>query len=141
MGKTYQSIVIDRPADEVWATIRDFHDLSWATGVIESLDVVGDKVGDQVGAKRVLNGVFHETLVGLSDIQRTVRYTIDDGPPPVSKDDVSDYVGCVQVRGITEGGGTFVEWSSTWDASDDAACEFCHAIYVALLGQLKATLS
>lgn len=55
MGKTYQSIVIDRPVDEVWATVRDFHDLSWAPGVVESLEVVGDKVGDQVGAKRLLN--------------------------------------------------------------------------------------
>ena len=125
----------------MWATVRDFHDLSWAPGVGEAVETVGDKVCDQVGAKRVLNGVFHETLVGLSDIQRTFRYTIDDGPSPASKDEVSDYVGCVQVRSITEGGGSFVEWSSSWEAKDDAAVEFCHTIYVALLGQLKQALS
>ncbi len=79
--------------------------------------------------------------MGLSDIQRTFRYTIDDGPSPVSKDEVSDYVGCVRVCGITEGGGSFVEWSSTWEAKDDAAREFCQTIYVALLGQLKQALS
>ena len=60
MGSTFQEIEIAAPADRVWQTIRDFHDVSWAPNVVTSLDVVGDKAGDQKGAGRVLNGVFHD---------------------------------------------------------------------------------
>ncbi|MAF09506.1 polyketide cyclase [Candidatus Poribacteria bacterium] len=141
MGKTYQSIVIDKPAGDVWATVRDFHDVSWANPVLTSCEAVGDKAGDQMGAKRVLNDAFHETLVEISDLNRALRYSIDDGPAPVSKDDLSDYVGALAVHEITEGGGSFVEWSSSWEGRDDAAVEFCHTVYVALLGQLKQALS
>lgn len=140
MGKTYQSIVISAPVDRVWATIRNFHDMSWCPNVITGVDTVGDVPGDQVGAKRVLNGAFHETLTELNDDERTFAYSITDGPSPVSKADVSNYVGRVAVRPITEGSGTFVEWSSSWDKNDQAAHEFCHTIYCALLGDMKQSL-
>jgi carbon monoxide dehydrogenase subunit G len=141
MGKTYQSTVINAPAEKVWAAVSDFHDLSWAPNVVQSLDVVGDAGAKDIGAKRLLNGVFAETLLTLDEDGRTFSYSIDDGPPPVSAADVSNYVGVVTVHTVTEGaGGTFVEWSSRWDMNDEAAAEFCHGIYVALLGELKASL-
>ena len=140
MGKTYQSIVINAPADRVWKSIRNFHDLSWSPNVITGVDRVGDVPGDQIGAKRVLNGAFHETLKELNDEERTFAYSITDGPSPVSKADVNNYVGRVAVRPITEGSGTFVEWSSSWDKNDQAAHEFCHTIYCALLGDMKQSL-
>ena len=141
MGKTYQSTVIHAPVEEVWATLNNFHDLSWAPNVITGLAIVGDAGATETGAKRVLNGAFSETLISIDEGGRTFSYTIDDGPPPVSKDDVSNYVGKVVVRPVTEGaGGTFVEWSSSWDMNDEAAAEFCHGIYVALLGELKASM-
>jgi hypothetical protein len=67
-------------------------------------------------------------------------YSIDDGPPPVSPADVSDYMGRVSVKPITEGGGSFVEWSSSWTPKNDATGEFCHGIYVALLAEMKQSL-
>jgi hypothetical protein len=57
--------------------------------VITSLEPIGDAAGDQLGAKRVLNGAFHETLQGLNDVDRVVTYSIDDGPEAVSRDRVS----------------------------------------------------
>ncbi|MEE9285420.1 MAG: SRPBCC family protein [Dehalococcoidia bacterium] len=141
MGKTYQSIVVNGPVDKVWAALRDFHDMSWAPNVIKKVTVVGDKKGDQVGARRLLNDVFHETLLDVSDADRTVRYSIDDGPSPISKDDVKGYVGMVRVSPVTEGGATFVEWSSSWEAKGNVAEEFCHGIYVALLNDLKKTFA
>ena len=142
MGQTYQSIVISAPVEKVWDKISNFHDLSWAAGVAEKVVVVGDKAGDQIGAKRVLNDAFHETLLEVSSIGRTIKYSIDDGPSPVSKDEVSDYVGAIRMSPITEGdGGTFVEWSSSWQGNEDACGEFCHGIYVALLAALKSSLS
>ena len=140
MGQTYQSTIINAPADKVWAAIRDFHDLSWAPNVVNKTDIVGGMRGNEVGAKRVLNGVFHETLTDLNDADRTFAYSIDDGPPPVSKADVKSYVGRVRVRPVTEGGGAFVEWSSEWQQNDAQAADFCHGVYVALLADMKKSL-
>ena len=140
MGSTHQTIEIGAPEDQVWKTVRDFHDLSWAPNVITNLEAVGEKLGDEVGAIRILNGVFRETLLTLDDEDRTFTYSIDDGPSPVSKDDVKNYVGRVTVRQAEQGDGTLVEWSSTWQDNDEPAYEFCHAIYVAFLQDMKKSL-
>ena len=66
----YNSCVVNAPVDRVWTALRDFHDMSWAPQVITSFEKVGDATGDQIGAKRLLNGVFHETLRGLDDTDR-----------------------------------------------------------------------
>ena len=114
--------------------------MSWAPNVITNLEAVGEKSGDEVGAIRILNGVFRETLLTLDDEDRTFTYSIDDGPSPVSKEDVKNYVGRVTVRQAEQGDATLVEWSSTWQDNDEPAYEFCHAIYVALLQDMKKSL-
>ena len=140
MPSTYQSITVNAPVERVWSSIRDFHNLSWAPNVVESCEPIGDRTGDQIGAQRLLHNVFHETLRELSDLNHTIRYSIDDGPAPVSRSDVQGFVGHVRLFSITEGdGGTFVEWSSSWDGTE-GACDFCHNVYVALLNDLKATV-
>jgi len=138
MGKCYNSVVVDAPCEAVWKALREFHDLSWAAGVVTHVDKVGDLAGDEVGAKRILNGVFHETLVLLDDTERTFMYCIDDGPGPVAQGAVKNYVGAARVLPITENNSTFVEWQSTYDSSDEAAVgELCNPIYQALLQALK----
>jgi len=92
MGTTHQTIEISASPDTVWQTIRNFHDLSWAPNVVAKVDQVGDKAGDEIGAGRVLNSMFHETLISLDDDSKDLSYSIDDGPSPVSKDDVKNYV-------------------------------------------------
>ena len=109
--------------------------------MITSCTGVGDKSGDEVGAQRILNDAFHETLTRIDPDTHVIAYSIDDGPNPVSAEDVSHYVGAIRLRSITEGGGTFVEWSSRWESQNDDAVEFCHGIYVALLGALAASFS
>ena len=136
MPLTDQSIVIDAPITEVWAKINNFHDLSWAPNVITKVEKVGRVDGREVGAKRVLNDAFHETLVEIVDDEYTMKYSIDDGPTPVSKDDVSNYFGVVKLSPAIEGNGTLVEWSSSWESDAEDAVEFCHGIYVALLDGL-----
>ena len=140
MGQTYQSATIHAPVERVWNTLRDFHDMSWAPNVITGLEVIGDAGSDEPGAGRVLNGAFHETLQEINDEDRTFAYTIDDGPSPISKDDVKNYVGRVSVQAGDGEGSTLVEWSSSWEQNDEAAFEFCHGIYIALLDELKNTL-
>lgn len=140
MGQTYQSIVIDAPIEKVWTTIRNFHDLSWAPNVITGVEVIGSRSGNEAGAGRVLNDAFRETLREMDEDTHSFAYSIDDGPSPVSKDEVSHYVGRVSLRPVTEGGGTFVEWSSEWERNDKTASEFCHGIYIALLADMKKSL-
>ena len=93
MGSCYNTSVINAPIATVWDKIRNFHNMDWAAGVITSVEVVGDLPGDAPGAGRVLNEAFHETLRSLNDDDHRLTYTIDDGPSPVSKDEVSDYLG------------------------------------------------
>lgn len=138
MGSTFQEIEIAAPSEKVWQAIRNFHDVSWAPNVVTSLDVVGNKAGDQKGAGRVLNGVFHETLRTLDDMSKTFTYSIDEGPGPLGEGQVKNYVGRVLVEHIA--GGTRVEWTSIWQENDEAVHDFCHPIYVALLNDMKASL-
>ncbi len=78
---------------------------------------------------------------GIERDTSELSYSLDEGPSPVSPEEISNYEGHVRVRSVTEGdGGTFVEWYSSWKGNDEAAAEFCHGIYAGLLEQLKKTL-
>lgn len=139
MGSTFQEIDINAPADTVWQAIRNFHEMGWAPNVITGLETVGDKSGDEPGAGRILNGLFHETLQTVDDDTKTFSYSIDDGPPPLCKEDVKNYIGRVAVESSANGG-TRVEWTSSWEQDEDAVHDFCHAIYIALLDDMKKSL-
>lgn len=137
----YNSVVINAPVEQVWKKLRNFHDLSWAAGVIERCEVVGDIPAMQIGAKRVLNSAFHETLHAIDDLSHVVRYSIDDGPDAVSKDNVQGYIGEVRVFSVSENDGSFVVWTSSWESSSGGVAEFCNPIYHALLAALKKSFA
>ena len=136
MPTTNQSIVIDAPVADVWSRFSNFHDFSWAPNVMTQVDKAGSIDGGKSGAKRILNNAFHETLIEINNDEYSLKYSIDDGPSPVSKEEVDNYVGIVRRSPAEDGSGTLVEWSSSWDSEVDDAVEFCHGIYVALLGEL-----
>ena len=138
----YNSTVVSAPVDQVWSALRDFHDLGVFPNVIEKVDVVGDIPGTEIGAKRILNGAFHETLKSLDDENRILTYSIDDGPAATSKDSVSGYIGKLQVYTVTDEDKSFVLWTSMWESSgsEDVAA-FCNPIYQALLSDLKKTFA
>ncbi|MDP3334294.1 MAG: SRPBCC family protein [Methylococcaceae bacterium] len=140
MPKCYQSIVIAAPIEKVWETVKNFHDFSWSAGVIDSCEAVGSIGGTEIGAKRILNGAFHETLLEYNEAEHRVRYSIDDGPSPVSAQEVKDYIGTLQLRPVTLSNATFVEWHSAWESRSEEAIDFCHQIYVALLRTLAQRL-
>lgn len=140
MGNCYNNVEIARPPISVWQTIHDFHDMSWAGDVITSLEKIGDKNGTEIGAKRILNGVFYETLQAYDPYELTFSYSIDDGPGPVAKSLVKNFMGMVNVSATN--GGTLVEWSSNFESVDDGGIgEFCDPIYAALLTALNDTLT
>jgi len=135
----YNTTVVNANADKVWEAIHDFHDLSWSKNVVESVEKVGDKSGSKPGAKRVLNGAFHETLLSVDNDSRTFTYSIDDGPGAVSKDNISGYVGTVTVFPVTDTESAFVEWKSDWKTEKEGGvADLCNPIYHALLKDLKA---
>jgi len=84
MGDCYNEIEINSPITEVWKTISNFHDMSWAGNVIINVSKVGDKEGTQIGARRVLNGIIYETLNNFDPDEFTFSYSIDQGEGPIS---------------------------------------------------------
>lgn len=137
MGKCVHSVVVNAPVDQVWQVIRNFHDMSW-TKAIEALEPVGDARSDQAGAKRILNGAFHETLLGINDLDHVFQYQITDGPSPVSPGDLKFYYGTVSVLPVTDGNASYVSWVTHFESKDDSAArEFCDPFYKAFLGDLK----
>jgi hypothetical protein len=140
MPSTYQSIHINAPIDTVWEIVSHFHDMSWTPNVISSCEAVGDTHGREPGAKRILNEAFHETLHEVDLGSHTVRYSIDDGPSPVSANDVTNYYGEIHLVPVTASNSTVVEWKSSWESDSEDAVEFCSTIYSALLGELATTL-
>ena len=142
MGHCYNSTVVDASIKEVWKTMRNFHELSWASPVITKVEKVGDIDGREAGARRVLNDAFHETLVSVSETDYAFTYSIDDGPGPVAKDAVSNYLGSVQLHPVTDTGQTMVVWTSSYESdTDQAVAELCNPIYSAVLGALKSSFS
>ena len=138
MGKCVHSAVIDAPVDEVWQLLRNFHDMSW-TAAAESVEPVGDARSDQVGAKRILNGAFHETLLAINDLDHSFRYQITDGPSPVSPSDLKFYYGTVSVQPVTDENASYVSWVTHFESKDDLATqEFCDPFYRTFLAHLKA---
>jgi len=139
MGKCYNSTVVDASIETVWEMIKDFHKVSWGDKVIKKIDQVGKLSGVEIGAKRILNDAFHETLQSMDNKNHSFSYSIDDGPGPVSKESVSNYVGKVTLYPVTDSGKTFVEWISTYESdSDSAVGDFCNPIYAGLLSSLKS---
>lgn len=137
MPTTHQSKVIHATIDNVWTKISNFHEFSWAPNVITDVEKVGDLDGNSLGAKRILNHAFQETLIETDSEHHVIRYSIDDGPSPISKDEVSNYIGTITLTEDIKGKGTLVEWDSEWDTKSGDATEFCHNIYVALLDDLS----
>ncbi len=139
MGRCYQKIEISCAIDTVWQSLSDFHHMPWANGVVTSITKVGDKKGNELGAQRILNDAFHETLIALNPKEHTFSYSIDDGPGPVAASAVDNYVGVVKLTELTSG--TLVEWGSSFDSgNENQVAEFCEPIYNALLNALKTTL-
>jgi hypothetical protein len=117
MAKSYYSIVLDHPAQDVWNVIRPFDHYAWAG--IESETIIEEgKAGDQVGAiRRVVAGdrVIRQRLLAHSDLERSYIYALCD-PAPFP---VRNYVATIRVAPVTESKTAFVEWWATFDCAAD----------------------
>jgi hypothetical protein len=120
MAKSYASTVIDAPADEVWARIRDFNGLPvWHGGMVATSEIEDGKAGDQIGGVRnfTLTNDAHlrEKLLGHSDHERSYTYDFQKHP----FEGVENYVATIRVNSVTDGNASFVEWWTTFDCDRD----------------------
>ena len=124
MGEARGEITINRSADDVWAKVGNFGELSWMPGV-ETCELDGDD--------RVL-GMFGMRIVehqyARDDEHRTLTYGIVDG-------DMKPELHRATITVMPAGSGSFV----TWDVeADDAMVEAMQGAYVGALTALKAQL-
>jgi len=138
MPKVYNSIIVPAPIEEVWSRIRDFHDFSWAPSLVTSCEKVGEGDGFAVGARRQLNGIFLDTLIAYSAVDRRMMYSLDDGPSPVSSREIHDYIGNLHLLPVTADNITFAEWSGIWESETTDAVEYMNGVYRSLLRDLAA---
>lgn len=114
MANVYASSVIDAPAEQVWASIRDFNALpDWHPAIAESRIEAGAP-SDQVGCVRAFRlkdgGFIRERLLALSDYDYSCTYSILESPMGVE-----NYVATLKLTPVTDGARTFAEWSAEFD--------------------------
>jgi hypothetical protein len=117
VAKSYYSIALDSPVEEVWAVIRPFDHYAWA-GVESETIIEAGKAADQVAAiRRVTVGdkVIRQILLAHSDIDCSYTYALCD-PPPFP---VRNYIATIRAAPIVETNGAFVEWWATFDCAAD----------------------
>jgi len=117
MARSYYSLVLDHPAEEVWAVIRRFDHYAWA-GVPGETVIEDGKAGDQVAAiRRFAAGdkTMRQILLAHSDLDRSYTYAFCD-PPPLP---VRNYTATIRVAPVVEGNRAFVEWWATFDCAAD----------------------
>ena len=117
MIKVYVSSVIEAAADNVWARIRDFNGLPlWHPAIADSR-IENSQPSDRVGCIRHFHtkdgGMIRERLLGLSDYDFSCTYEILESPMGVE-----NYVATLKLTPITDGNGTFAEWSAEFDCAE-----------------------
>ncbi|MCB5290490.1 SRPBCC family protein [Bifidobacterium longum subsp. infantis] len=145
--KAFETITIKASPDAVWAKVGDFTQLqSWHPAVESSTATAGSDVGSVRTLKIKGGGEVVEKLEAISDAERSLTYTAQDGGAlPVSK-----YKSTITVK-PADGGGATVEWKGVFfraDASehpaagkdDEAATGTIKSVYAEGLKNLKARL-
>ena len=140
MPRSYASIVIDADPDDVWRCLRNFDGTPDYLDLVATSEISDGRQADQIGCQRVMvltdESVVKETLIGIDDERRQLRYHLTEGPFRFS-----NYYATVQVSPVTASGATFVAWSSHYDceqADADANDELlARVIYSPGLARVK----
>ncbi len=136
MTKVSYSTVLDHPADQVWAVIRDFNSYPvWVASVTES-HLEDGKSGDAVGAIRDSeeSGTrIRQRLLAHSDLDRFYTY---ESCGPLGA--ITFYQGTGRVTPIIDGNRAFVEWSVTFDCPAQEQMNCAKALEEAMPQWLKS---
>lgn len=111
MARVYTSSVISASPDRVWDRVRGFNDLPRWHPMIRESRIEEALPADKVGCIRNFNlqngDNIREQLLGLSDYDMFVTYSILESPMPLE-----DYVATLRLTPVTEGDRTFIEWTA-----------------------------
>jgi len=119
------------PIDQVWARIRDFCDLSWATdkdtktGPEDPSRSAADNAS-RVGARRVITippaGFIKETLTAHSDEKHSYSYNITEFSPEVFPGKFQNYNATISLSPAPGGAaGTVASWTASFDGEAETA--------------------
>jgi hypothetical protein len=127
MVKVYTSSVIDAPAGDVWARIRDFNGLpDWHPGIADSRIELGQP-SDKISCIRNFTlkdgGRIREQLLALSDYEFSVTYSILESPMGVE-----NYIATLKLAPITDGNRCFAEWTAEFDCALGREAELARTI-------------
>lgn len=116
MIRVTTSSVIEAAAETVWTAIRGFNTLpEWLPGITAS-QIEDGSDPDRLGCIRELTlangGRLREQMVGFSDADRSVTYTILICPLPLQ-----NYVSTLRLLPVTDGARSFIEWTAEFDVS------------------------
>jgi hypothetical protein len=121
MGEARAEITINRSADDVWAKIGNFGEMTWMPGV-ETCELDGDdRILGMFGMRIV------ERQLARDDEGRTLTYGIVEG-------DMKPEVHEATITVMPAGSGSFVTWDVT---TDDAMVEVMQGAYTGALAALK----
>ena len=127
MAKVFVSTVIDAPAAQVWAVVRDFNALPQWTPFVAESRIEQNAKPDQVGWVRKFRlrdgGTVRERLLSLSDYDFAMAYAILDSPMAVR-----DYVATLRLIPVTDGDRSYVEWTADFDCPPDRERELVDQI-------------
>ena len=83
MGRCHHSIVVKASVGQARNVIKDFHDFSWFPNVIKKTEPLGHTCGAEIGARRILNDTFPESLIEFNEGEYLFRYLIDEARGPL----------------------------------------------------------
>jgi mxaD protein len=135
MARVHITREFDKPADELWALIGDFHGVhKWVPGVEPSESIEGGKARKlQMGPNAII-----ERLVDKGE--RSYTYSMDDdGPLPVT-----GYRSTLAVKDVG-GGKSAVDWEGSFEpvagSTEESAVQIMTMVYEGGLSGLEKTLS
>lgn len=130
MAEVHLTRDVDKPADEVWALIGDFHGIhKWNEGVPPT-----ESIEDGTARKIVMGpNAIIERLVEQGE--RSYTYTMDDDAPIP----MTNYRSTLSVKDAGDGKST-VDWKGTFDG-DASAEQIVTMIYTGGLDAIEKSLS
>lgn len=143
MPTTRVCVVVDVPADRLWAKLSEYGTWStWIESLAESnVEGYDDTLHVPVGAVRAVgergNPRVRERLVACDSVQRTITYEVAQEPKwrfPARR-----YRGTARIIALTDGPQSVIEWSSTYDCDakdEEQFAEMFTGLYKSFIGGL-----
>ncbi len=120
MVEIFASAVVAAPIDRVWALAGDWAGISKWHPFVEKSELGDGAPANDAGAIRVCTLVnsarLKETQVERSDQSYMYAYSITEAPMPMKS-----HKGTVQLRPVTDGDETYVEWKITFEADESVS--------------------